>query len=61
MVFVYQQLLKTESFDNAIPGVLIGLAAMRYQSLYHARERGAIKSHSGCSSRIKSAISVNIS
>ena len=40
-------LLKTGLSDNAIPaGVFIGLAPMRYQPLFHAREIAAVKSFS---------------
>ena len=40
---------------------LISLAAMVYESLYHAREIATIKLSSGCSCKAKSARSGNIS
>ena len=40
---------------------MIGLAAMVYEPLYHAREIETIKLSSGCSCKMKSARSSNIS
>ena len=56
------KLVKNGSLYNAIPGRdLIGLAAMVYEPLYHAREIATIKLSSGCSCKAKSAKTSNIS
>ena len=39
---------------------LIGLVSMGYEPLYHAREIAAIKLFSGCSCKVKSAISSSL-